>query len=160
MPKPLSLYPFLTLLLATTSLMSCSDATDSSSAPSSNVTVTWQPPTSGTVIDSLQERITEDKLNEIYFKVSVISSEASKNGSYNLKLEYGYNINETTLDLPEWPNHTILRPVLQQGREKYQCLVGFDPGDGEFRPLYEVRVIDKNIRMKQTHQYYHQLPTD
>ncbi len=160
MPKPISLYPFLILLLATTALFSCGEATGVSSTPASHAKITWQPPASGTVIDSFQERITEDKLNEIYFKVSVISTETSKNGSYNLKLEYGYNINETTLDLPEWPDHTVLRPVLQQGKEKYQCLVGFDPGDGAFRPLYEVRVIDKNIRMKQTHQYYHQLPTD
>ncbi len=114
----------------------------------------WQPPAAGSVVDKQEQRITEDNLNESYFRVSVISTDSSKAGVYNLKLEYGYNINEVPIGLPAWTGNAVLKPVLRQGTGKYHCLVGFDTGDGQFRELYEVTVVNGTVKFKQTHGYY------
>lgn len=123
--------------------------------PASKAAVSqWQPPAAGSVVGKMEQRITEDNLNESYFRVSIISTDSSKAGFYNLKLEYGYNINEVPVGLPAWTGDTVLKPVLQQGTGKYHCLVGFDTGDNQFRELYEVTVVNGNVKFKQTHGYY------
>lgn len=115
----------------------------------------WQPPAAGTVVAKVEERITEDELNEKYFRVEVIATADSKDGNYNLKLAQGFNENETTIDLPKWVGGVILKPVLKKGDKKYSCDIGFDTGDGQFRELYQVRVNGEgNITLKQTRGYY------
>jgi hypothetical protein len=118
------------------------------------VTQQWNPPPAGTVVDKFQERVAEDNLNEKYFRITVISTEDSKAGAYLLKLEYGFNINETTIDLPKWTNGTVLKPVLKKGAETYSCLLGFDTGDGQFRELYSIKAQGGDVTLKQTKGYY------
>lgn len=118
----------------------------------------WNPPPAGTVVDKIQERITEDNLNEKYFRVEVLTTENSKAGSYLLKLEQGFNKNETTIDLPKWTGGTVLKPVLQKGAEKYSCIIGFDTGDGQFHELYQVKTDGGNLKLKQTKGYYEVKP--
>jgi hypothetical protein len=114
----------------------------------------WQPPAAGTVVDKYEERVTEDQLNEKYFRVTVKSMDKSKEGEYALKLEYGFNINETTITFPKWTNNIALRPIVKGGQEKYSCLIGFDAGDGEFHELYEVKALNGDITFKQIRAYY------
>jgi hypothetical protein len=119
-----------------------------------NVTQQWNPPPAGTVVDKFQERVAEDNLNEKYFRITVIATEESKAGAYLLKLEYGFNINETTIDLPKWTNGTVLKPVLKKGAGAYSCLLGFDTGDGQFRELYAIKAQGGDVTLKQTKGYY------
>jgi len=122
---------------------------------SSQVTTTaWEPPATGTTIAEYKERVTEDNLNDKYFRVTVKTTDYSREGAYRLKLEYGYNINETDIQLPEWHKGTFLKPVLKKGAGQYHCLLGFDAGDGKFRELYLINAEGGDIRLKQTKGYY------
>jgi hypothetical protein len=144
--------PFLFLIFA---LAGCRQNEDTDKQEhQKNVTQQWNPPPAGTVVDKFQERVTEDKLNEKYFRITVMATEESKAGSYLLKLEYGFNINETTIDLPKWTNGTVLKPVLKKGPGVYSCLLGFDTGDGQFRELYEIKGKGGDVSLKQTKGYY------
>jgi hypothetical protein len=113
----------------------------------------WQPPAAGASVAEYKERVTDDNLNEKYFRVTVIATEKSKEGAYRLKLEYGFNINETEVQLPEW-NKAVLQPVLKKGEGNYHCLLGFDTGDGQFHELYMINAEGGDIRLKQTKGYY------
>lgn len=137
-------------------LYSCNNpaATESGKKDEQLKASAWQPPAAGKVVDKMEERITEDNLNEVYFRVSIISTDSSKAGFYTLKLEHGYNINEVPLELPAWTGNTILKPMVKQGTGKYHCLVGFDAADNQFHELYEVTVVNGNVKFKQTHGYY------
>lgn len=115
---------------------------------------TWQPPTAGTVIDAYEKKVEEDKLNNKTFKVSIISTEQSKEGVFLMKFNYGFNAHEKELSFPKWPNAVILKPVLKAGTDKYHCLVGFDAGDNQFHEFYEVKVVDGDLAIKQTTGYY------
>lgn len=145
---------FLFLLFITAS--SCSNNSAPSKDTENNKTVqnTWTPPAAGTTVAKLEEKIATDKLNNTYFRVEIISTETSKEGHYNVKLEYGFNKNETTIDLPALPANAILKPVLQKGTEAFHCILGFDTGDGKFNELYQISVTDGDIKMKQTKGYY------
>ncbi len=83
-------------------LYSCESntATDTKGKEPKAVTEQWQPPVAGSIVDKTAQRVTEDNLNESYFRVSIISTDSSKAGHYILKLEYGYNINEVPVSLP------------------------------------------------------------
>lgn len=114
----------------------------------------WQPPASGATVATYKERVTEDKLNEKYFTVTVKATENSSEGKYQVKLEYGFNINETDIQLPEWNHGVVLKPMLTKGKSPYHCLLGFDTGDGQFHELYEINAEGGDIRLKQTKGYY------
>lgn len=146
------IFPFLYLMFAFAGCRSNEHANKQDHQK--NVTQQWNPPLAGTIVDKFQERVTEDNLNEKYFRITVISTEDSKAGAYLLKLEFGFNINETTIDLPKWTNGTILKPVLKKGVGAYSCLLGFDTGDGQFRELYAIKAQDGDVTLKQTKGYY------
>lgn len=145
------IFPLLCLILA---FVACQQNKHTDKQDRKKVTQQWNPPPAGTIIDKFQERVTEDNLNEKYFRVTVISTEESKAGTYLLKLEYGFNINETTIDLPKWTNGAVLKPALKKGAGIYSCLLGFDTGDGQFRELYEIKAKGGDISLKQTKGYY------
>lgn len=113
----------------------------------------WEVPDPGTRIDQVEQRITEDKLNKAFFRVTIISTPLSINGVYKVILEYGLNKNEIQVSLPRWPDGAVLRPELKAGPKPYQCYLGFDTGDGVFHELYEITVENKNIRMRQSYHY-------
>ncbi len=144
--------PFFLLLL----LAACHQGNSpGGNGPSGTGTVKqWQPPAPGVIVATYKERVTEDKLNEKYFKVTVTATESSSEGKYQLKLEYGFNINETDIQLPEWNQGVVLKPVLTGGKSPYHCFLGFDTGDGQFHELYEINAEGGDIRLKQTKGYY------
>ncbi|WP_118951432.1 hypothetical protein [Taibaiella helva] len=137
------------------SLAACSGtATDPASPKTTMATAPWQPPAAGAEVARYKERVKEDQLNEKYFRVTVIATEASAEGLFRVKLEYGFNINETDVQLPEWTPGVVLKPVLQKAAGDYHCLLGFDAGDGIFHELYEIRAENGNVRLKQTKGYF------
>jgi len=138
-----------------TFLYSCkSGSPEKSEKPAAVQEATWEPPAAGTEVARYTERVKEDKLNEKYFRVIVKATPDSRSGNFLLRLEYGFNINETAIDLPAWTGNAVLKPVLQKGEGAYHCLLGFDAGDGQFRELYDIRVDNGDVRLKQTKGYY------
>ena len=148
------IYLLFFIALFTTSCINSTDETDKDHISTTNKIESWNPPVAGTMVDEYKEAIPEDKLNNAFFKVAVIATETSNNGHFDLSLEYGANKNETTIDLPKLNRGTILKPVLKKGNAKYECLLGFDAGDGVFKEYYLVSVENKNIKLKKTHYYY------
>jgi hypothetical protein len=138
------------------SLYSCGDkaATGTKGLEEKPAAKQWEPPAAGSIVDKMEQRITEDNLNEVYFRVSIISTDSSKSGHYVLKLEHGYNVNDVPVSLPLWTDNVVLKPMLQRGTGKYHCLVGFDASDNKFHELYEVTVVNESIKFKQTRGYY------
>lgn len=114
---------------------------------------TWQPPEAGSEVAQIKERIKEDKLNEKYFRVSVTTTDSSAKGYYLLTLNYAFSENKTVIAFPQWTNGAFPKPVLQNGSEHYQALLGFDVGDGNFHPYYEITVQDHALSLKQTNDY-------
>lgn len=124
------------------------DREQSTEAPSQ----TWTIPPPGTVIDFYEKKIEDDKLNNSFFRASVLSSTASESGLFKLKMEYGGNIKEKDLQLPSWPGQ-VLKPAVRQGAHPFQCLVGFVLQDGTFKEYYEIEGSKKEIKLTQTHNY-------
>ena len=114
----------------------------------------WKPPAAGAVVARYQERVTEDQLNEKYFRVTATTTKRSREGEFQLKLEYGFNINETSIELPQWTGDTIPKPVVRKAEGQYHCQLGFDTGNGQFHELYDIRAENGNVRMKQTKGYF------
>ena len=139
-------------------VIGCNTGNAPATEPSVAKQVQWQPPAAGATVTEYKERVTDDPLNEKYFKVIVIATEGSREGSYKLKLEYGFNMNETEVKLPEWTKGVALQPVLKKGEGNYHCLLGFDTGDGEFHELYTINAEGGDIRLKQTKGYYKSQP--
>lgn len=115
----------------------------------------WTPPAAGTIVDQYEEKVTEDKINDTYFRVVVKATDSSKYGHFAVTLERGGNKNETEIDLPKWYKGTVLKPILKKGTNPYECLLGFDAGDGVFKGFYQIKVDEKkSIVMKQIVGYY------
>jgi hypothetical protein len=148
------IYLLLFLVFLTASCANSTNETGKEHTSSVSKPESWNPPAAGVVVDEYKEAIPEDKLNNAFFKVVIVATEASNAGHFDLQLEYGGNKNETTIDLPKLNRGVILKPVLKKGEKKYECILGFDAGDGVFRELYLVSVDNKNIKLKQTRYYY------
>jgi len=146
------------LLTITLGMLSCGNKATEIKQPKV-ILKAWNPPPAGTVVDEYKERIIQDgldKVNEFYFKVTIKATDSSKLGYYALELEKGENKNETDLALPKWPDGSTLKPILKKGDKQYECLLGFDIGDGIFKEFYKIKVDEKgSIVMKQTMGYYH-----
>lgn len=147
---------FLSLLFILLIFLSCSETKnqlrESNSIENTKIN-NWTPPVPGQVIAEYKERITDDKINDSYFLVQILSTDISKDGLFDLVLGFGQNLNNTTLELPKWNDETILKPVIKKGEKEFQCYIGFEAGDSLFHELYKVSVQDKNIRLKQTKAY-------
>lgn len=148
------IYLLFFIALFTSGCVNSVDETNKDHNAATHKIESWNPPPAGTVIDEYKEAIPEDKLNNAFFRVAVIATETSNNGHFDLELEYGANINETTVDLPKLKRGIILKPLLKKGTAKYECLLGFDGGDGVFKEYYLISVDKKNIKLKKTHYYY------
>ena len=149
--RPFLLFPVVMLFL-----LSCNDT----KVESANVEVVettkhinWTPPAPGELVAEFKEKIQDDPLNDTYFEVSILSTDISKEGMYELVLGYGKNINTTTLEMPKWKEGIVLKPAIQKGEKKLQCYIGFIAEDSLFHEFYKVSAEDKNIRLKQTKAY-------
>ena len=93
------IYLLFFIALFTTGCINSTEETDKDHTSTANKIESWIPPPTGTVIDEYKEAIPEDKLNNAFFRVAVLATETSNKGHFDIKLEYGANKNETTIDL-------------------------------------------------------------
>ena len=132
----------------------CSTTNQPTNKLSSDSTLSiWQPPAPGTEVAQIKERIAEDKLNEKYFKIRLIATDSSDRGYYLLTLNYAFSENQTVISFPKWSNDAYPKPVLQKGDKRYQALLGFDAGDGNLHPYYEIKADSKSLTLKKTNDY-------
>lgn len=94
---------------------------------------------------------TDDKLNEFYFAVRLFETRQTDN--YLIKMEFEGIEGEDTLKLPDLG--TPPRPVLQKGKDKYSCIIGFMDNDNQFREYKKVFVTGngKNLRITALKHY-------
>ena len=72
---------------------------------------------------------TDDPFNDWYFSVRLY--ETSETFNYLIKLQFEEIRGEDTLKLPNLG--TEPKPVLQKGKEKYSCIIGFMDNENKFR---------------------------
>jgi hypothetical protein len=103
-----------------------------------------------TAVDEYKER-TDDKLNEFYFAVRLFETRQTDN--YLIRMEFEGIEGEDTLKLPDLG--TPPRPMLQKGKEKYSCIVGFLDNDNQFREYKKVFVTNngRNLRITALKHY-------
>jgi hypothetical protein len=94
---------------------------------------------------------TDDKLNNWYFSVRLFETRQTDN--YLIKMEFEGIEGEDTLKLPDLG--TPPRPVVQKGKEKYSCIIGFMDNDNQFREYKKVFVTDngRNLRITALKHY-------
>jgi hypothetical protein len=94
---------------------------------------------------------TDDKLNDFYFAVRLFETRQTDN--YLIKMEFEGIEGEDTLKLPDLG--TPPRPVLQKGKDKYSCIIGFMDNDNQFREYKKVFVTEngKNLRITALKHY-------
>lgn len=144
------------LLLLVWLFAACKDSSNAVGDTASKEQVnSYVVPKPGTVVATMEQAIANDDLNKRKFKVSVIADEHSDVGIYKVKLEYGFNINETTIELPEWTEGVVLKPLLEKAEEQNYFKIGFGAGDGKFRELYDVKADQSGtVSLKKTTGYY------
>lgn len=140
-------------LILVIGLAACGSSSISKNTPSIQTVSLWKPPAAGTLVASTKEKIREDKLNNLDFKVQVYSTDSSWKGFYHVVLAYGYGKEETTVEFPTWTKGTFVKPVLKKGNNAYEVQLGFDAGDSVFRPYYEIKMADKSIKMDKVRKY-------
>lgn len=96
---------------------------------------------------------TENPLNDWYFSVKLF--ETPKTFQYVMKLKYEEMEGDDTLFLPNVG--TMPKPVIQEGEDKYSCIVGFMDNHNEFREYKKVYV--KNDELKVTSLKHYSVAT-
>ena len=95
-----------------------------------------------------QEKI-DNPLNDWYFSVRLY--ETSKTFHYLIKLKFEEMQGEDTLKLPNFG--TIPKPVIQEGKEKYSCIIGFMDKDNKFREYKKVYVKGNQLKITTLKHY-------
>lgn len=93
---------------------------------------------------------TDNPLNDWYFSVSLY--ETQKTFYYFMKLQFEEVKGEDTLKLPNF-GYTP-KPVIQKGKEKYSCIIGFMDDKNVFREYKLVHVEDGNKLKVTTLKHY------
>jgi hypothetical protein len=93
---------------------------------------------------------TDNPLNDWYFSVALF--ETSKTFHYLVKLEFEELKGEDTLKLPNFGD--VPRPVIQKGKEKYSCIIGFMDNENKFREYKWVHVDAGNHLKVTTLKHY------
>jgi len=83
---------------------------------------------------------TDNPLNDWYFSVKLY--ETQKTLDYLVKLQFEEITGEDTLRLPNFGNEP--KPVIQKGKDKYSCIIGFMDSDNKFREYKLVHVENSN----------------
>ncbi len=148
------MYKIILLLPLMIFTLACNRPVESTATITQQAPDWWTPPAAGQVVDQLEQRVTEDKLNKKFFRVTLLSTEESQAGIYVIQLAFGHNNAEREITLPRWTGDLILKPVLKEGSEKYHCLMGFEANDGQFHELYEIKIVDGDIVFRETHKYF------
>lgn len=90
-----------------------------------------------------------DHLNNWSFSVRLY--ETSKTVYYRVKMKYEELQGEDTLRLPDLG--VAPRPVLQKGKDKYSCIIGFLDNDNTFREYKLVYVNKQELGIKTLKHY-------
>jgi hypothetical protein len=88
---------------------------------------------------------TDNPLNDWYFSVALF--ETPKTFHYLLKLQFEELTGEDTLKLPDFGYQP--KPLIQKGKEKYSCIIGFMDNENKFRE-YKLVHVDGGNRLKVT----------
>jgi len=83
---------------------------------------------------------TDNPLNDWYFSVKLY--ETPKTFYYLMKLQFEEIRGEDTLKLPNFGYEP--KPVIQKGKDKYSCIIGFMDNENKFREYKLVHVDDNN----------------
>ena len=95
-----------------------------------------------------QEKV-DNPLNDWYFSVKVF--ETPKTFQYLIKLQFEELQGEDTLKLPNFG--TIPKPVIQQGSEKYSCIIGFMDKENKFREYKKAYVKGNQLKITALKHY-------
>ena len=93
---------------------------------------------------------TDNRLNDWYFSVSLY--ETQKTFYYLLKLQFEELRGEDTLKIPNLGYQP--KPVIQKGKEKYSCIIGFMDDKNAFREYKLVHVENGNQLKVTTLKHY------
>lgn len=91
----------------------------------------------------------DNPLNDWYFSVKLF--ETPKTFHYLIKLNYEEIYGEDTLKLPNFG--TMPKPVIQKGKEKYSCIIGFLDKNNEFREYKLVHVKGNHLKITALKHY-------
>jgi hypothetical protein len=95
-----------------------------------------------------QEKV-DNPLNNWFFSVKLY--ETPKTFHYLIKLKYEEITGEDTLKLPNFG--TLPKPVIQKGKEKYSCIVGFLDKNNQFREYKKVYVKGNHLKITALKHY-------
>ena len=114
----------------------------------------WPVPASGIQVASYQKAIKND-LNKGRFLVNVYTTDSTQNtGEFRMELAYGENVNNVLKIFPKWYERNVVKPLIKPlNSATYGAVIGFDPGDGTFKELFEVNVVGKDLELKQLKMY-------
>jgi hypothetical protein len=87
----------------------------------------------------------DNPLNDWYFSVSLF--ETNKTFNYLMKIQFEEVRGEDTLKLPDLGLEP--KPVIQKGKEKYSCVVGFMDQNNQFRE-YKLIYVENSNQLKVT----------
>jgi len=88
---------------------------------------------------------TDNPLNDWYFSVKLFETEKTFN--YLMKLQFEEIAGEDTLRLPNLGIEP--KPVIQKGKDKYSCIIGFMDNENKFRE-YKLVHVENNNHLKVT----------
>lgn len=91
----------------------------------------------------------DNPLNDWYF--SVMLYETPKTFQYLIKLKYEEIRGEDTLKLPNFGISP--KPVIQKGKEKYSCIIGFLDKNNQFREYKKVYVKGNHLKITALKHY-------
>jgi len=134
------------LLLA---VLSCSDPqpNQTKDIPTTNFNI----PAPNTVVASDSMRI-PDALNELYYSIEVVTTSQSRQGVYEVLVQYGYNEASTRITMPA-SEHPLI-PVLKKNAPN-EYIIGFRiPEDNTFKDYFLVRANKGRIEMKYLKAYF------
>ena len=135
-------------LLAMSCLFTACNSTGGN--PGSN----WQPPTPGTIIDSLSEPVTDDTLNNFTATIKIVADSNAANGVYEIETEFGPNLAINKFSLPK--GMTNGTPKLKKTNEKHTYIIGFLlPDDTTFYDYYQVSFDKQTTKMQYIKSYYY-----
>jgi len=99
-------------------------------------------------VAELKEKI-NDPLNNWYFSVQLF--ETHKTFKYLIKMQYEEVSGEDTLTLPDFGLEP--KPELQNGKDKYSCIIGFRDKENKFREYKLVSVSGNELKITTLKHY-------
>ena len=95
-----------------------------------------------------QEKV-DNPLNDWYFSVKLY--ETPKTFHFLVKLKFEEIEGEDTLKLPNFG--TFPKPVIQKGKDKYSCIIGFMDKENQFREYKKVYVQANRLKITTLKHY-------